>query len=97
MASAVTVTVTHNAAASRFEARTGGGLGVCAYRLHDGVMVLTHTEVPPQAQGQGHAAVLVQAALDWARAQGHAVRPQCSYVAAYMRRHPETRDLLDAR
>ncbi len=88
------VTVTHNAEASRFEAIIGGGLGVCAYRLHDGVMLLTHTEVPPQSQGQGHAAALVQAALDWARTQGHAVRPLCSYVATYMRRHPETQDLI---
>jgi predicted GNAT family acetyltransferase len=23
------------------------------------------------------------------------VRPVCSYVAAYMRRHPETQDLLE--
>lgn len=88
------VTVIHNAAASRFEAAIGGGLGVCAYRLQDGVMWLTHTEVPPQSQGHGHAATLVQAALDWARTQGLGVRPLCSYVATYMRRHPETQDLI---
>lgn len=86
--------VTHNPGASRFEARIAGGLGVCAYRLQDGVLLLTHTEVPPQAQGQGHAAALVKATLDWAREQGHRVRPLCSYVAAYMRRHPETQDLI---
>lgn len=88
------ISVSHNPAASRFEAVIGGGLGVCAYRLQDGVLWLTHTEVPPQSQGQGHAAALVQAALDWARAQGHRVRPLCSYVATYMRRHPDTQDLI---
>ena len=88
------ITVVHNPAASRFEAVIGGGLGVCAYRLDGGVLLLTHTEVPPQSQGHGHAAALVQATLDWARSQGHHVRPLCSYVAAYMRRHPETLDLL---
>jgi predicted GNAT family acetyltransferase len=91
---ALPITVTHNAAASRFEATIDGRLAVCAYRLQDGVLFMTHTEVPPAAQGRGHAAALVQAALDWARAQGHRVRPLCSYVAAYMRRHPASRDLL---
>jgi predicted GNAT family acetyltransferase len=38
--------------------------------------------------------VLVAEALRWARTQGLRVQPRCSYVAAYMRRHPETQDLL---
>lgn len=67
---------------------------VCAYRRQGDTLVLHHTEVPPALQGQGLAAVLVQAALDWARAERLQVRPVCSYVAAYMRRHPETLDLL---
>jgi len=67
---------------------------VCAYRRQGDTLVLHHTEVPPALQGQGLAAVLVQAALDWARAEGLRVRPACSYVATYMRRHPQTLDLL---
>lgn len=90
----MSVTVTHNPGASRFEAEIDGRLAVCAYRLNDGVLALTHTEVPRAAQGQGVAAVLVDAALAWARQQGWRVRPVCSYVAVHMRRHPETRDLL---
>jgi predicted GNAT family acetyltransferase len=58
------------------------------------VLLLTHTEVPPALEGRGIAAALVKAALDWARAEGLRVRPLCSYVVAYMRRHPETQDLL---
>jgi predicted GNAT family acetyltransferase len=88
------VTVIHNPAASRFEAEIGGRLAVCAYDLQHGVLSLTHTEVPRAAQGQGVAAALVDAALAWARSQGWRVRPACSYVAAHMRRHPETQDLL---
>jgi hypothetical protein len=88
------VTVTHNAAASRFEALIDGRLGVCAYYRQGDVIALTHTEVPRAAQGQGHAAALVQAALDWARHESLRVRPLCSYVAAYMQRHPETQDLI---
>ena len=90
--------VVHNPEASRFEVSldtpTGRVLGWCSYRLAPGLFELHHTEVPAQAQGKGLAAALVRVALDWARGQGLRVRPSCSYVAAYMRRHPQTLDLL---
>lgn len=88
------ITVTHNAAASRFEAEFDGRLAVCAYHRVGDVLHLTHTEVPPSLQGQGIAAELVRETLAWARREGLRVRPLCSYVAAYMRRHPETADLV---
>jgi predicted GNAT family acetyltransferase len=87
--------IEHNITASRFETRVDGRLSVCAYRQVGQTLHLTHTEVPPSLQGRGIAAALVQAALDWARAQGLKVHPLCSYVALYMRRHPQTQDLLD--
>jgi predicted GNAT family acetyltransferase len=87
-------TVVHNPAAQRFEAGQGANLAECAYVRQGDVLVLHHTEVPPAFQGLGLAALLVQAALDWARANGLRVRPTCSYVASYMKRHPETQDLL---
>jgi len=89
------IVVHHDAVASRFEARVDGGLAECIYRLGGGVMNIVHTEVPPQAEGQGIAAALVRAALAQARAMGWRVRPSCSYVGSYMRRHPETQDLLE--
>jgi predicted GNAT family acetyltransferase len=91
--------VTHNAEASRFEARPGddpGQLAICSYRRVGDTLVLHHTEVPWALQGRGLAGELVQGALDWARDNGLRVRPTCSYVAAYMRRHPATHDLLEA-
>ena len=106
------LTVTHHAAASRFEGVVQGALSqsiaqqtaqntaqdiaLCSYRRVGDVLVLHHTEVPPALQGRGLAGELVQSALDWARAQGLRVRPTCSYVSAYMRRHPETQDLLES-
>ena len=94
------LTVTHNPAAQCFEGVAAGqsahGAAICSYRRVGDMLVLHHTEVPPALQGQGLAGELVQAALDWARAQGLRVRPTCSYVAAYMRRHPETQDLLES-
>jgi uncharacterized protein len=88
------ITVVHNAAASRFETHVGGQLAVCAYQRAGDLLHLTHTEVPWSAQGQGVAAALVRRTLDWARAEGLRVRPACSYVSSYMRRHPQTQDLL---
>jgi uncharacterized protein (DUF924 family)/predicted GNAT family acetyltransferase len=88
--------VTHNQAAQRFEIGIGGALATCHYRRSGSLLVLHHTEVPPAEQGQGVAATLVAAALAWAREEGLQVRPTCSYVASYMRRHPETQDLLEA-
>jgi hypothetical protein len=87
----------HNPARQRFELELPEGLAFASYRMEGGVMLLTRTEVPAAVEGRGIAARLVQATLAHARDQGLQVRPLCSYVAAYMRRHPQTRDLLAAR
>jgi predicted GNAT family acetyltransferase len=78
----------------RFQARVDGQLCVADYHLADGVMAVTHTEVPPALQGRGIAAALVRALLDHAAAHGLKVRPLCSYARAYMQRHPETAALI---
>ena len=91
-----TLDIHHDTAASRFEARLAGGTAECTYRLHGRVMDIVHTEVPPQFEGRGIAAALVRTALAHARAMGWKVRPSCSYVRSWMRRHPDTHDLLEA-
>ena len=63
------------------------------YLIEGGRMVCTHTFVPPALRGQGLAEQLVQAALAEARANGWRVVPACSYVAVFIERHPEYRDL----
>jgi uncharacterized protein len=79
---------------SRFETTIEGQLCVCQYRVFGKTMMLTHTGVPQALRGRGIAALLVQAALDHARAKQLKVRPDCSYAEIYMQRHPETLDLL---
>ena len=91
----MTIDVQHNTAASRFETTVDGQLCVCQYRVFGRTMMLTHTGVPPVLRGRGIAALLVQAALDHARARQLKVRPDCSYAEVYMQRHPETLDLLN--
>ena len=58
--------------------------------------IADHTFVPPEMRGQGVAQVLVEALVADAREQGFRIVPQCSYVAAQFRRHPEWADLLAA-
>ncbi len=86
--------IRNNATASRFELDAEGATAVAYYRLADGVMTFHHTETPPHLQGRGIASKLVRGALDSARAQKFKVVPRCSFVAAYMARHPEFNDLL---
>jgi len=85
----------YDAAAMRFHAAVDGGEAECVYRLAGDLMNIVHTEVPPQAEGRGIAAALVRTALAHARAMGWRVRPSCSYVRSYMRRHLDTQDLLE--
>lgn len=88
------VNVIHNLHQSRFEATVDGLLCVADYQLDQGMMAMTHTVVPVALEGRGIAAAMVSAALAWAREQGYKVNPVCSYVRIYMKRHPETQDLL---
>lgn len=55
--------------------------------------VAAHTFTPPAARGKGLAARLVEAMVQDARQQGFSIVPQCPYVAAQFRRHPEWADL----
>jgi predicted GNAT family acetyltransferase len=62
-------------------------------RRGDDVLVADHTLVPPEIGGRGVAARLVEALVADARAEGNRIVPQCSYVEAAFRRHPEWADL----
>lgn len=60
----------------------------------DNVLDLTHTIVDPEHGGQGYAGELTKFALDDAREQGARVIPTCSYIASYIDKHEEYRDLV---
>jgi uncharacterized protein len=78
----------------RFETDASGDVAVAYYSLTPGIMTFTHTEVPYTLQGQGIASRLIRGALEAARAEGLKVIPRCSFVSAYIARHPEFSDLL---
>lgn len=58
------------------------------------VITIDHTYVPDEFRGHGVAAALVQRGIEDARRNGWRIIPQCSYVAAQFRRHPDWADLL---
>jgi len=87
-------TIEHDEAARRFHTTVEGHLCVLDYVLDGKVASYVHTGVPSPVGGRGIAADLVRFGLDTARARGWRVRPVCSYVAAYVRRHPEYQDLM---
>lgn len=88
-------TLTDHPDAARFEAHVGDDLaGVIEYRRFRGRIALIHTRVMDGFEGRGVGAALARFALDAARAEGIGVTPICPFVAAYLERHPEDRDLV---
>ena len=86
--------VTHDPASHRFEVQTAAGPGELTYLDRGSALEILHTEVPDAAEGQGHAAALAVAALEFARSEGKQVIPSCAFVAGYIRRHPAYADLV---
>jgi predicted GNAT family acetyltransferase len=86
--------VRDNRAEQEFELEVDGHRAVAAYQLEGNRIVFTHTKVPHAIEGRGVGSRLIRAALDSARDQHLTVVPQCPFVATYIERHPEYRDLL---
>ena len=81
------VDVVHLPDRSRFEAEVEGQTAYLTYEREDGAVAMTHTIVPPPIEGRGIAGQLTRTAVDWARAEGLQIDPQCSYVRSWLRRH----------
>lgn len=63
------------------------------WRARGKARIADHTHVPQEARGGGIAMRLVERLVADARQQGFTIVPQCSYVAAAFRRHPEWSDV----
>ncbi len=87
--------IRNNEQTSQYETTVDGITAYAAYELEDPErIVFTHTIVPDELSGRGIANQLVKHGLDEARSRGLTVVPQCSFVAAFIKRHPEYEDLL---
>ena len=88
--------VRHNPVEKRFELEMDGALAVLEYEVDGGKLIATHTGVPVALEGRGIASRLARAALEYARAYELKVVPLCSFMAGYIHKHPEYKDLLEA-
>ena len=90
------ITLIDEGAEVEYQARVAGtaAIGRLTWVRHGEVLTTEHTLVPTEIGGRGIAGKLVEALIVDARAQGWKIVPQCSYVAAAFKRHPEWADLL---
>jgi N-acetyltransferase len=80
---------------SRYRATIGAEpVGVIDFRMHDGVVVVTHTGTEPAWRHCGIAARVTAHALADIRRRGLRVRAVCSYTHRYLTEHPEHADLV---
>jgi predicted GNAT family acetyltransferase len=90
------ISFSNNEQDNQFVVKTQGNYGMIEYeKLAPNHIELYHTEVDPELEGKGVARVLVQRALEYCRTQDWRVTPSCTYVAAYIKRHPEFQDLVE--
>jgi len=93
-APANTPKVRDNPEERRFEIVIGDQIAIAEYRLQEGGIMFTHTEVPESLGGRGLAKTLVRAGLKHAREHNLKVLPVCPFFAKYIAEHPEEQDLL---
>jgi predicted GNAT family acetyltransferase len=83
-----------NADSKRFELEKNGLMAVAEFEMEPGVMVVTHVIVPPSLRGGGIASALSAEVVAHARREGLKIEPVCSFMQAYLTRHPEAHDLV---
>lgn len=85
--------IVHNTEQSRFEVEIDGSLAVLLYVRRSGKIIYTSTRVPRHLEGGGVGSALAKTALEYARENELTVVPSCSFVRAFVQRHPEYKDL----
>lgn len=81
----MSIPVRHDPDGQRFVAEVDGHEAYLAYGMVGEDRVdFRSTYSPPELRGRGVAGEIVAKALEWARAEGLAVIPSCSYVAKYL-------------
>lgn len=85
-----------NESRNRYEVRVDGKLaGFAEYIAMTGLIIMSHTEVLPEFEGQGVGSALAKYALDDIRAQESLqVQPLCPFIKAWIDRHPDYQDLV---
>ncbi|WP_248312133.1 GNAT family N-acetyltransferase [Bosea sp. BK604] len=86
--------VTEDTGANRFNMALEGGIAYATFRRQDGLLIISHTEVPRALRGRGIGSQLVHGIFELARRRGEKILPVCPFVADWAHRHPEYADLM---
>ena len=84
----------HNEEACQYEYHIDGYLARVVYKEKNGVLHLTNTFVPKELGGRGIAGALVKDVMDDIEKRTLKMKPGCSYIVAYVEKHPECKKLL---
>jgi len=87
--------IIHDSDDLRFYAEVAGEEAELTYTYpEETVLDFDYTYIPPAARNKGLADQLVKAGLDFARENNYQVIPSCPVVEAYVKRHPEYKDIV---
>jgi predicted GNAT family acetyltransferase len=78
----------------RFELEIQGKVAFIEYIKAQDNIYLTHTEVPMGLEGKGIGSMIIGQVLEEVKANKWALVPLCPFVAAYLKRHPEWKEIL---
>jgi predicted GNAT family acetyltransferase len=76
----------------KFYAKTEHGQAELLYSIEGGVIRAYHTFTPKEDRGKGIAERLAMKVIELAKERNLKIRPECSYMKAFLRRHKELRD-----
>ncbi len=73
----------------RFESMTEDAVAHLDFRIEGDRLVIAHTEVPDELEGQGIGGDLVRAAIHYAGEHALTIVPRCPFVRGWLERHPD--------
>ena len=89
--------VKKNEEKNRYELDVDGHIAFIDYKETNSTVALIHTEAPAELAGSGAASALVEKSLNLIKESGKTVSPYCPYVFAFIKKHPEWKELVSPR
>ncbi len=88
------VKIKENKEKKRFEAEVENKLALIEYIRAEDKMYLTHTEVSSELEGKGIASSMAKQVLQQIKDENLKLVPLCPFIASYVKRHPEWKEIL---
>lgn len=71
-------------------------VAIAQYRVAGNEVTITHTEVDAENEGRGRGSELARQALDDLKMRGMRVVPACRFIASYIGKNEQYRDLVSS-